>query len=234
MKPNFLFIGPDKSGSTWLYNALAQHEQVYVPKAKELFFFDQFYEYGWNWYSNYFAQASHLHSVVGEISHDYLFSPLACERIARDIPDVKLMVCLREPAQRAFSAYLYMVKQGRVTSDFDTAIRNIDELIDHGLYAKHLGHYLTRFKRNQIHVSVFDNLTIDPQVVFDDICDFLDIEHMLLPAELKKKRLPAARPRFRYGASVARKIGWKIRCMGLPELVGRVKRFSLLARMNYH
>ena len=221
--PNFLFIGPDKAGSTWLHQALGRHPQVCLSTAKELFFFDQFYERGWEWYKAYFAQCGQQRKVIGEISHDYLFSSVACDRIARDLPSVKLMVCLREPVQRAFSAYLYMVKQGRVASDFDTALYKIDELIDHARYAFHLRKYLDAFGRDRVHVAIFDDLEESPQLFFDDLCDFLAIDRHRLAAEFEGKVNSATRPRFFYIAGLARKVGWLVRRWGMPGLVGFVK-----------
>lgn len=185
--PSFLFIGPDKAGSTWLYRALKQHRSVYLPETKELFFFDRFYEKGWSWYLDFFKSVKDEQQIVGEICHDYLFSRRACERIARDIPSVKLMVCLREPVQRAFSSYLYMIKQGRVSTDFETALQLIGELIDHGFYARHLEKYLQMFSRKQIHVAVFDDLVSNPQQFLNVICGFLGIERMCLLDDMKKK-----------------------------------------------
>lgn len=232
-RPNFLFIGPDKAGSTWLYEALSRHRQAYLPDVKEFFFFDRYYQWGWRWYESYFKDAGQESSVIGEISHDYLFSPLACERIARDLPSVKLMVCLREPAQRAFSAYLYMVKQGRVKTDFDTALREVDELIDHGRYAKHLTSYLETFGRGRIHVAVFDELAEDPQRFFDGVCDFLNIERMPLSAELRQNVLPASEPRSPFWAGLARRAGWQARRAGMLQLVNRVKDSTLVNRLLY-
>lgn len=233
ISPNFLFIGPDKAGSTWLYEALRQHEQVFLSPVKELFYFDRFYDKGWNWYVKYFKAAGKQHRVVGEICHDYLFSSSACERIAKDLPSAKLMVCLREPAERAFSEYLYLVKVGLVSCDFETALRKVDELIDNGRYAKHLGRYYERFQRDQIYVAVFDDLAANPQRYFDNLCDFLGLDHIQLPAVLNQKVLPAAMPRLRHMTKFARGIGWQVRRLGLAGAVGAIKESDLLSRVLY-
>jgi sulfotransferase family protein len=231
--PNFLFIGPDKSGSTWLYEALRQHRQVFLPRVKELFFFDQFYDKGWSWYSKYFQSAGEQHHIVAEICHDYLFSPLACQRIAHDLPSAKLMVCLREPAQRAFSEFLYRTKVGLLDCDFETALEKAVELIDHGRYAQCLGCYLEHFKRDQIFAAVFDDLAANPQRFFDSLCDFLGIEHVILSSQLQERVLPAAKPRLPRVTKFAREISWKIRRMGLPGVVGKIKESTLLHRFLY-
>lgn len=231
--PNFLFIGPDKAGSTWVYEALKQHPEVYLPGVKELFFFDRFYEKGWRWYLKFFNGAGQQHRVIAEICHDYLASPTACARIAHDLPSAKLMVCLREPCQRAFSAYLYLVKVGYITSDFETALRTADDLIDRGRYAMHLTCYLQHFKREHIFAAIFDDLAENPQKFFDSVCDFLDIEHVLLPNQLKERILPAAKSRLPRLTKFARETSWRIRRVGLPGVVGMIKESSLLSRVLY-
>lgn len=231
--PNFLFIGPDKAGSTWLYEALKRHRQVYLSSVKELFFFDRFYDNGWDWYTRYFKGAGEHHRVVGEICHDYLFSRLACQRIAQDLPAARLMVSLREPSQRAFSEYLYLIKLGLLGCDFETALQQVDELIDNGRYATHLSRYLAHFPRDQIFVAVFDDLTADPQRYFDKLCDFLGLERIELSNEVREMVLPAAKPRFRHVAKFARQVGWQVRKLGLPGVVGRVKESALLSRLLY-
>ena len=231
--PNFIFIGPDKSGSTWLHEALKQHRQVFLPAVKELFFFDRFYEKGWPWYRQYFKGAQDRHRIVAEICHDYLASPLACQRIAHDLPEVKLMVCLREPVERAFSAYLYMRKVGEVRSDFETALEEVHSLIDNGRYARHLSHYLQHFSREQIHVGVFDDLVADPQHFLDALCDFLAVERIALSSGMKQRVLPAAQSRLPRVTKVARDVSWSIRRLGFPGAVGKIKESSLVHRILY-
>lgn len=231
--PNFLFLGPDKAGSTWLYEALKQHPRVFLPRVKELFFFDKFYDKGWGWYGKYFRKAGEQQRVIAEICHDYLASAVACQRIAHDLPKAKLMVCLREPVQRAFSAYLYMLKVGEVACDFEVALDEVDDLIDRGCYAKHLSCYLEHFSRNQIHITIFDDLEADPQLFFDCLCDFLGLEHIELPGELRRRVLPAAKSRLPKVTKVARDMSWQLRRCGFPGLVGKIKESPLLGRILY-
>jgi len=111
-KPDFLYIGPDKSGSTWLYSILNAHPQCFVPVLKDIYFFDRYYDKGWNWYSAFFEQTPKNVNVRGELSHDYLFSKLAAERIKSDLPSIKLLSILRNPVDRAYSHYLYLLTTG--------------------------------------------------------------------------------------------------------------------------
>ena len=232
-KPNFLFIGPDKSGSTWLYEVLDWHPQAFMSRAKELFFFDQYFHLGPEWYFGHFKKATDCHKAIGEISHDYLYSLEAKDRIAALLPDAKLIACPREPVERAFSSYLYMYKQGRVKAGFEQAIHEVDELIDHGRYAKHLKPYIETFGREAIHAPLFDALKDDPAKFADDVFAFLNIQQTPLPPELRQPINVASRPRSFTVARLARKVGLKVRQLGRPEIVTEIKSSALLQKALY-
>lgn len=223
MKPTFLFIGPDKSGSTWLYEVLRQHEQCYVPPVKDIYFFDRHYERGLEWYFRFFDPAPPGTLAAGELSHDYLFSPEAAERIAHDLPGVRLMTSLRDPAERAFSHYLYMIRSGRTRLDFASALDRFPELIENSRYHKHLSEYMRRFERDQILVLFFEDLRANAESFARRVFDFLGLPFSE-EIDYGRRVLPASRPRsfalartFRAGAQLARSLG-------LTRLVGVVKR----------
>ena len=104
MLPTFIGIGAQRAGTTWAYNCLAEHPQVFMTRKKEQHFFYVNYSRGLDWYAAQFAGAG---SAVarGEITPDYLYHPEALANIARDLPDARLFVILRNPIDRAVSAY---------------------------------------------------------------------------------------------------------------------------------
>jgi hypothetical protein len=233
MIPNFLFIGPDKSGSTWVHNALSWHPEVYMSQVKEIFYFDRYYHFGEAWYANHFRRARPHHRIIGEVSHDYLFSKVAATRIASDLPNVRLMACLREPVDRAFSAYLYLHKQGRLRCDFSEAISSFGELIEHGRYARDLRVYLSLFPSAAIHVALFDDLQQDPVNFARNMFKFLNVEALDLPNNLIRPLNPSAKPRFFRVAQIARRAGWAVREAGRPEVVRVVKNSRMIQKSLY-
>jgi Sulfotransferase family len=232
-RPNFLYIGPDKAGSSWLHEVLIRHPQVFLTEAKDLYYFDRYFDKGPEWYLGHFRGASERHAVVGEVCQDYLFHPEAPQRIAELVPDARLMVTLREPAARAWSSYLYMRKHGIDPGSFREALRSRPELLEHGRYAAHLRRYLERFDRSQLYVGVFDDLTDDPQGFLDGVLRFLHIAPMPLDDSLKESRLAAAEARSVALARLARKAAEWTREHDRAEVVGRVKRSPLLQRALY-
>jgi len=206
--PDFLFIGPDKSGSTWLYRLLLEHPQCYIPPAKDLYFFDRYYHKGLPWYSRFFKQAGKLGICSGEICHDYLYSTEAMKRIRRDLPDVKLITILREPVERSYSHYLYLKRSGLTNLSAMEAVQTLPQVVDHSCYFKFLSEYFKCFHERQILVMDFDSLKHDPQAFASQITTFLGIS--------KCSTIPGKQR----GASAAR----------VPCLSKGIKRASLLAR----
>ncbi len=233
-KPNFIYIGPDKAGSSWLHEVLLTHPSVFMPEAKDLYFFDRYYERGLPWYLEQFSGADEQHAVVGEVCQDYLFDARAAGRIAESLGHVRSMVSLRDPADRAFSSYLYMLKQGQQPGSFQTALTRRPELLDHGRYATGLARFREEFGPDSIHVAVFDDLVADPQCFIDELTRWLGLAPLPLSDELLAARLPAARARSMFLSRLARRSADLVReRLDGANLVGRVKRSGLVQRTLY-
>lgn len=220
--PNFLYIGPNKSGSTWIYDVLERHPDVYMAPGKGLHFFSSHYQRGLDWYASHF-DASGGERIRGEVSHSYLYAEKACERIARLDLSMKLMVCLREPVERAFSEHLHAVKNGRVACSFESQLERDPSLLEHGCYARYLVPYLARFPREQLHVGVFDDLAADPERFARDLFAFLGVEPLPLSEEQRRKMMPAGEPRSRLLRRAAKRVSHALRSLGLQRLRGRLK-----------
>lgn len=231
--PNFLFLGPDKSGSTWLQNVLSSHPEVHLTPAKDTYFFDREFGRGLHWYERHFRGATTDHRVVGEICHDYLFSDVAADRIAELLPNARLMVCLREPTERAFSSYLNLTRHGLYSGSFEDALDAVPELVNNGRYGVHLQRYLDRFDRDQVLVSHFDDLKGDQQRFLDDVTTFLGVSRLALTEEMAKPSRGAAEARFRLVAKLVKRLAMVARRAGLAGLVGRVKGSRAVSRVLY-
>jgi hypothetical protein len=106
--PDFLIIGTQKGGTSSLFYYLSQHPNVICPQKKEIHFFDLNYNSGRDWYSNHFEFDFHHPSIflTGEASPYYLFHPLVPQRVYGTCPNVKLIILLRNPVNRAYSHYM--------------------------------------------------------------------------------------------------------------------------------
>jgi hypothetical protein len=232
--PNFLHLGPSKSGSTWLHEALIGHPQVYLSQAKDLYFFNRYYDRGPGWYRAQFRGAQREHKIIGEICPDYLACPEAPARIHACLgTDVRLMVTLREPVSRAFSSYLYLRKHGATAPTFRAATRVSPELLEEGRYATHLRSYLRYFSRESLYVALFDDLEADPQAFLDGVTDWLGVSRLPLSPEQLEAQLPASRARWLPLAILAKHGADWVRRHDGARLVGSLKRSALVHRMLY-
>jgi Sulfotransferase domain len=128
--PDFIIAGAAKAGTTSLWWYLVEHPQVDRPLTKEVGFFDVNFHHGLHWYRMHFSldESTSLHAnqqtgrQTGESTPYYIFHPLAPERIAATLPNVKIIMLLRDPVDRAFSHYQLKIKRRHETLSFDEAI----------------------------------------------------------------------------------------------------------------
>lgn len=229
--PDFLYIGTSKAGSTWLFNVLARHPDVFLASDKGLYYFDAHFDRGADWYLDHFRGSDGL--VRGEVSHSYLSSPQAASRIAALAPGVRLLVCLREPVDRAFSDYLDLRKNQQFDGPFALALEKYPRLLDRGHYATHLRRYLDLFPREQLLVQLFDELRADPQAYADRVFDFLGVPRIVLPPSDLRSRMPAGVPRSSVAAAAAKSASRVVKRAGLRQLRSRVKRSALVRQALY-
>jgi sulfotransferase family protein len=122
--PGFLIVGAQRCGTTSLAKALFSHPQVRQPfDRKGIHYFDTGYGHGMAWYRAHFPLAwPGSRAITGESSPYYMFHPLAGERIAADLPRVRLIAALRDPVERAYSAHAHELARGFETEPFERAL----------------------------------------------------------------------------------------------------------------
>lgn len=126
--PDFLVVGTQKGGTTELYDQLIQHPLIAPAFAKEVHYFDANYDKGLAWYTAFFPPAPKPHAngspacITGEASPCYLFHPHVARRVRETVPHVKIILLLRNPADRAYSHYHHEVRLGYETLPFEQAI----------------------------------------------------------------------------------------------------------------
>lgn len=206
--PDFMIIGAQKAGTTSLFNYLLKHRQILSPRVKEPFFFDRDYENGLYWYRNIFPSIPHRITasilgrkpvLTGEGSTGYLDNPSVPGRVYKHLPQVKLMVLLRDPTARAVSHYKHNVRKGReprpfhdaVSYDRPTAPEKVglpDVVIDdyyvdmhygyfsRGLYATQLKRWARFFPMEQILVLQSEEFFSNTKASMKRVTDFLEIE----------------------------------------------------------
>ncbi len=200
MLPNFLIVGAAKSGTTSLFRYLDLHPQVFIPERKECRFFSEMdvfdgpndhiigdtvikdlksYEKLYNDAIGYKA--------IGDASVDYLyFYEKSIQNILRFIGnDIKIIILLRNPVDRAYSNYLHFVRNGVETLSFKEALQEESRrkqmkwkwswrYLDIGFYYSQVKAYIENFENVKIYL--YDEFKIDASIVLKDILIFLELE----------------------------------------------------------
>jgi hypothetical protein len=121
MHPNFFIIGPPKCASTSLHFYLGQHPQVYTSKIKETLFFSRDYAKGMDFYEQYFEEAKDA-TAIGEATPVYSFLTFTADRIKKHYPNARIILCFRNPMDRAFSSWLMQRGMGVEKAGFRQAM----------------------------------------------------------------------------------------------------------------
>ena len=233
-KPNFLFIGADRCGSKWLHNILLKHPDVFVPEIADPYFFDREYDRGMDWYFRLFEGAGETAKAIGELSHDYIHSPEAAERIRQHLPDVKLIATLRHPVERAFSSYQSARYAGVLSSTFEEALEATTppHLKRNSQYATNLKPFFDLVPAQNIKLMLYDQLDTDPEGFAREIFEFLEIPFIPgLPYEVVFN--PLSKPRAGIGGTVSKNSANLLRSLGLVKVLGWAKRREFIRRIFY-
>jgi hypothetical protein len=140
MTPGFVLAGGQRCGTTSLFRALLDHPAILGPvHHKGINYFDLNYDRGWDWYQGHFpirsmaslrTRRTDEEAVSFDASGYYMYHPHAADRLAADLPAVKVMVMLRDPVERAFSAYKHEFARGFETESFERALALEDERVE--------------------------------------------------------------------------------------------------------
>lgn len=236
MEPDFLIVGAQRCGTTSLYKTLTQHPAV-LPAGlhKGVHYFDTDYERGPAWYRSHFptrlaAKRSERRTgswpITGEASPYYMFHPMVSERIARDLPQARLIVLLRDPVERAYSAYTHERARGFEALSFEDALAAEPERLageedrlradpgyvsrshQHNAYLAR-GRYVEQLERLESAVGRERLCVIDSDELFSDFTKRLPevLEHLKLdpwlPESFEQRN---ARPRTKLEPEVRRRL----------------------------
>ncbi len=193
--PDFVIGGAARSGTTWLYHLLARHPGIRMaapPRPEPKFFLvDELYARGLEWYSARWFAAAPLNLRCGEKSTNYLESEAAARRVAADLPHVRLVFILREPAERAWSNYLWSRMNGLESEPFERALALEAErqerlpaaqrfsrphaYFSRGLYAELLTPWLARFPRERVLCLRYEDIADRPGALAERLHRFLGV-----------------------------------------------------------
>lgn len=216
--PNFLCVGAQKAGTTSLFDLMKGHPDIFLPAAKEIHFFHNtpFYRKGLDRYASYFEDATG-HRMIGEFTPEYLHFSEAPARIRESLgPDVKIIILLRDPVQRAYSQFnffkslmleeesdfLVAVDKENVTTDIRPYVKGNypPYYISKGLYAAQVQRYLDLFGNN-VKVVLFEEFfSGDVKKNVCSIFQFLGVSEFLADSNIRANQSKVPRNAKVFGA----------------------------------
>jgi Sulfotransferase family len=201
--PDFIIAGAMKCGTTSMHHILNSHPHIFIPQ-REIHFFDvddliqhpdffffngQRWHYPsfrkknleyWQWYSAFFASANG-EQLLGEDSTCYLASEVAPERISKVDKEIKIIIMLRDPADRAYSHYWHLVRTGRATLSFEETIQIAPaSVLIRSLYEKQVRNYLRFIPRERIYFVIFEEFIRNIDATIRKVCDFIGVDRSLI------------------------------------------------------
>ncbi len=210
-KVDFLIVGAKKAGTSAFYEFLRQHQDIFFPPVKETIFFadDKYYQQGESYFNSFYRGARN-ESILGGVDVELLFFQQTAKRIYEYNPNMKIIAMLRNPVERAYSAYWYAKRFGwEECKTFEDAlskesvrIRGAQKeqrksYLAYGHYSKQLKYYFDVFGRDKVHFILNKNLKEYPEKTVKEILDWLEIDPDISGMELGKKVNIARTPRFK-------------------------------------
>jgi hypothetical protein len=203
--PTFMVVGTQKAATTWLYECLHEHPEVFVPETKELHYFcppDRCRvsqrHCGAEWYAQQFAGAGEARAV-GELTTDYMFLPNVADELYKFNSKLNLVFLLRNPVDRAYSAYWMRRQRVPDMPSFETMLEQQRDYVSRGLYHEQIARFLHRFPNDQVRIYIYEELAHEPEAFLADLFGFLGVDADFRPLSASK-RIAAATPHGRASA----------------------------------
>jgi hypothetical protein len=220
--PAFIIVGAARCGTTSLYRNMIQHPSIVPASKKEIHYFDNGFRQGISWYRSQFID-NMGRAITGEASPYYMYHPLAPRRIANVLPNVKLIVLLRNPVDRAYSNYWLWIRTKKEFVSFEAALKAesvrikneesrmiADEnyysfnhqfysYLSRGIYVDQVKVLMNLFKKEQILILKSEDFYATPEKIMDRVWRFLRLPYHEIAQykRLNRSSYPKMEPELR-------------------------------------
>jgi len=208
--PDFLIIGVQKAATSWLYYCLNEHPEIHLPAHKREVDFlggEKFQKKGWEWWTSRF-EGARASQIIGDVSVDYIYNDEAPKLVKEKVGEVKLIVSLRDPIERAISAYYWNLRKGKIPNRSlnegfrevintfkDSSQTKVDEdaaslyqnIIQRGFYDSQIERYLNYFNLEDFLFLSFQKIKSKPLEQLQNLYRFLEVQADFKPDSLYRK-----------------------------------------------
>ena len=216
MEPNFFIVGGSKCGTTNISYYLDLHQDVFISKLNEPYYFCK-----WDItddvrksmitsekkYLKLFESAK-KQKAIGEATPSYLHSPNSAKMIKERFPESKIIISVRNPIERAYSGYISNELRKNDNQTFRDMISQHGELIDNneffiynilepGFYSKHIKRFQNIFDRKKIKIIIFEEYIKKTEETIKSILDFLELDNKI--DFIEQPKMGYRRPRNKFG-----------------------------------
>jgi len=204
---DFVGVGAEKAGTSWLSAVFDQHPEIFVPQRKELHYFNKHftedptlenpnYSNSWEWYVKFFTDAR-PEQVKGEFCPPYLWDPQAPHHLKASCPRAKIIIILRNPVERSFSQCMHQKQRGVIpySMSFEQALEQFPRLVERSLYYEHVAKYYELFPAHQIFLTFFEDMMSAKEQTVQEVERFLGVSEFL-PQNLHEKSNATGTPKY--------------------------------------
>lgn len=227
--PDFLVIGPMKSGTTWMHDYLAWRGDIALPmEVKETFFFDRYFQRGTDWYAQQFPPSNESSFIATlEVAPSYFPNSEVPHRVVQTLGQIPVVATLRDPVKRAWSHYLHMRRYGYTDQCLQDACSAFPQILEASRYTRCLKRWQDAVGEDRVKVIWQEEMAHDIDAYTRHLCRLFCIPYVQVPDGLIEKSNEAAvAPSFRL-AGLGRKIAYGLRDRGMYSVVNFAKKLGL-------
>lgn len=179
---SFYVVGAQRCATTWLHAALREHPDIFVPQEKQIHYFDKNFDRGPDWHLSHFQDADPSHQIIGEVSSSYCL-PDALPRLSDMTGHVKVILCVRNPVERAISFYRSRALSNGWRS-FNEAIQHEPTILARGYYDEILTDLRVTFGEDNVLTAFYDDLRHSADSYLFSVYSFLGVDPHFSPSIL--------------------------------------------------
>ena len=245
---DFVCIGAQKSGTTFVTSAFRAHPEIQLYENKELYFFSPKGEYktrndgahsnahrGIEWYKQQFVNDAR---IKGEISTHYILDAGSAMKIREAFPQIKVFAILRNPVDRAFSQYnmerYKTVKEKRPLMQI-IGEEPDNEILTRGLYFKQLQPFMEVFPAGQMRVFLFDDVLADAPTFFRELFSHVGVDASFIPPGVNKRMNKSGKAKYPLIPKSVRFVRQSLENLGMSSVVRGLTRVGVAQTyLNFH